>query len=385
MKGLGRSRSAGVWGTVFPRHVELDTGGGLVNRQNLRTILCKCGTACPAISSIQRLSPVASLASTHPERRLVAFEHRHLVDRGPYAPQHGGHSGGCWCGCYWGALRPTVSQLRNALPVGRWMLVGGMRRPGVAWQTIGSGLVATGRALMPTLVRSWRRLWGKRPARLEWAGMAVGLCGLALSGTGRQFQRLYGWFAGHGGATLSWSLGLVLPPTRRPLAAGSMGFASKMLCIGAVLMQISLALGEQCPWLPQAMAAAAWACLVVFGSRIAFNAYVYLLAHTSSVLATRYAFVSPETALFLGTVLAEKIVRWGEWIPSGIIPVGVLLIMAAKCQQEKKPPALAHCVSQGLPPDHKIVEKTLFFTGAVAIFTVASGLSVRQQSRRQVN
>jgi hypothetical protein len=32
--------------------------------------------------------------------------------------------------------------------------------------------------------------------------------------------------------------------TRLPLAAGPTGFASEMLCGGAVLMQISIALGE---------------------------------------------------------------------------------------------------------------------------------------------
>jgi hypothetical protein len=46
------------------------------------------------------------------------------------------------------------------------------------------------------------------------------------------------------GAAWMWSLGSVQQTTRLPLAAGPTGFASEMLCGGAVLMQISIALGE---------------------------------------------------------------------------------------------------------------------------------------------
>lgn len=56
-----------------------------------------------------------------------------------------------------------------------------------------------------------------------------------------------------------------------------------MLCGGAVLMMISLALGEQktfvqnLPLKPEAVAA--WACLAVFSSLVAFSACLCLLAH----------------------------------------------------------------------------------------------------------
>jgi drug/metabolite transporter (DMT)-like permease len=229
-----------------------------------------------------------------------------------------------------GEKLPTVSLWRNAFIVGSLMLAGGMGLVAVASQTISSGLIATFIAVVPMLVSGWGLLWGKRPARLEWAGMAVGLCGVLLLVRGASFSASTVGLMAIGGATLAWSLGSVLQTTRLPLAAGPMGFASEMLCGGAVLMLISLILGEQFSWPPQPLAIAAWVYLVVFGSLIAFSAYLYLLARASPALATSYAFVNPVIALLLGVVLAGEVVSFGEWMASGIILAGVLLIFVAK-------------------------------------------------------
>lgn len=232
-----------------------------------------------------------------------------------------------------GEKLPTVSQWRNALIVGTLMLAGGMGLVAVASQTIGSGLIATFIAVVPILVSGWGLLWGKRPARLEWAGMTVGLCGVLLLVRGSSFSASTVGLMAITGATLAWSLGSVLQTTRLPLAAGPMGFASEMLCGGAVLMLISLILGEQFSWPPQPVAALAWVYLVLFGSLVAFSAYLYLLAYASPAIATSYAFVNPVIALLLGVVLGGEVVHAGEWIASGVILAGVLLIFAAKTRQ----------------------------------------------------
>jgi drug/metabolite transporter (DMT)-like permease len=132
------------------------------------------------------------------------------------------------------------------------------------------------------------------------------------------------------GATLAWSLGSVLSTTRLPLAPGPAGFASEMLCGGAVLMALSLAMGEQFVGPPQRLALAAWIYLVVFGSLVAFSAYLYLLAHASPALATSYAFVNPLIALALGVLLGGEVLSGGEWAACGVILAGVLLIFRGK-------------------------------------------------------
>jgi drug/metabolite transporter (DMT)-like permease len=225
---------------------------------------------------------------------------------------------------------PTAREWRNALIVGTLMLGGGMGLTATASQYVGSGLIATFIAVTPMMVCGWGLLFGQRPGRLELAGMAVGLAGVLLLVRGASFSASPIGIACIAGATLAWSLGSVLQTSKLPLAAGPVGFASEMLCGGAVLMLISLALGEQFSWPPQPLATAAWLYLVVFGSLVAFSAYLYLLANASPAMATSYAFVNPLIALFLGVAVASETVTGGEWIACGVVLAGVFLIFRGK-------------------------------------------------------
>jgi drug/metabolite transporter (DMT)-like permease len=225
---------------------------------------------------------------------------------------------------------PSAREWRNALAIGALMLGAGMGLTASAEQHIGSGLVAAFIAITPMLVCGWGLLFGQRPHRLEFAGMAVGVAGVLLLVRGASFSASPAGLACLGGATLAWSLGSVLQTTKLPLAPGPTGFASEMLCGGAVLMLLSLAMGEQFRAPPQPLALAAWAYLVVFGSLVAFSAYLYLLAHASAAVATSYAFVNPVIALALGVLVGKEALSGGEWLACGVILTGVLLIFRGK-------------------------------------------------------
>lgn len=225
---------------------------------------------------------------------------------------------------------PSLAQWRNALVVGALMLGAGLGLLASAEQHIGSGLIAAFIAVVPMMVCAWGLLFGLRPNRLEAGGMALGTVGVLLLLREASFSASPEGVVSIVAATLAWSLGSVLSTTRLPMAPGASGFASEMLCGGAVLMLISLALGEQPSWPPQPLALAAWLYLVVFGSLVAFSAYLYLLAHASPAMATSYAFVTPLIALFLGVVLANEVVTRGEWIACGVILAGVFLIFRGK-------------------------------------------------------
>jgi drug/metabolite transporter (DMT)-like permease len=225
---------------------------------------------------------------------------------------------------------PTRGEWRNALLVGTLMLGGGMGLTASAEQHIGSGLIAAFIAVVPMLVCGWGLLFGQRPHKLEFAGMAVGVAGVLLLVRGASFSASPAAFASIAAATLAWSLGSVLSTTRLPLAPGPAGFASEMLCGGAVLMLLSLGMGEQFGGSPQPLALAAWAYLVVFGSLVAFSAYLYLLAHASPAVATSYAFVNPVIALALGVFVADEALSRGEWLACAVILAGVFLIFRGK-------------------------------------------------------
>ncbi len=230
---------------------------------------------------------------------------------------------------------PTGREWRNALVIGTLMLGGGMGLTASAEQHIGSGLIAAFIAVVPMLVCGWGLLFGQRPSRLEFAGIVVGAAGVLLLVSGASFSASPAGLAAIAGATLAWSLGSVLSTTRLPLAPGAAGFASEMLCGGAMLMLISLALGEQFTGPPQPLALAAWLYLVVFGSLIAFSAYLYLLAHASPAMATSYAFVNPVIALLLGVAFASERVTPQEWLACGVVLLGVFLIFRGKTASAK--------------------------------------------------
>jgi drug/metabolite transporter (DMT)-like permease len=234
-----------------------------------------------------------------------------------------------------GAALPSRLQWRNALVVGTLMLGGGMGLTAVATQSIGSGLIATFIAVVPMMVSGWGLLLGQRPSKLEFAGMLVGLGGIVLLVQGAGFSASTAGLAAICGATLMWSLGSVLQTTRLMLASGPSGFASEMLCGGAVLLLISTLVGEEFAWpvayTPEVLRAfAAWAYLVAAGTLIAFSAYLYLLANTRPAIATSYAFVNPVIALLLGMALAAEQVSAQEWLACGVILLGVALILRGK-------------------------------------------------------
>ena len=231
-----------------------------------------------------------------------------------------------WRGAAW----PTRPQWRNALVVGTLMLGGGMGGTAVAEISVGSGLVVAFIAVVPLMIAALNLIWGVKPGRLELAGIVVGLAGVLMLTQGAGFQASPAGLAAIAIACITWSVGSVLSQRSLPLAPGAMGFASEMLCGGAVLMALSWVAGEQPQWPPQPAAVAAWFYLVVAGSLIAFNAYMVLLAQASAGLASSYTFVNPVIAMLLGITIGGEVVSGGEWMATGVILAGVVLLMWGK-------------------------------------------------------
>jgi len=223
---------------------------------------------------------------------------------------------------------PDRRQWRNALLVGALMLGGGMGSVAVAEQTVGSGLVVVFIAVVPLLIVLINLFWRVVPGRLEVAGIGVGLVGVVMLTRGAGFQASPAGLIAMITACSCWSLGSVLCQRALPLAPGAMGFASEMLCGGAVLLLLAGATGESFHWPPQPLAVWAWAYLVVFGSLLAFNAYMVLLAKASAGLAASYTFVTPVIAMLLGVAFGGETITPQEWAAAGVVLAGVLLLIA---------------------------------------------------------
>lgn len=227
---------------------------------------------------------------------------------------------------------PDGRQWRHALVIGALMLGGGMGSVAVAQQTVGSGIVVVFIAVVPLLIVLINLFWRVIPGRLETAGIGIGLAGVVMLTRGAGFQASPAGLLAMLAATSCWSLGSVLSQRSLPLAPGAMGFASEMLCGGAVLMALAAMTGETFSWPPEPLAAWAWLYLVVFGSLLAFNAYMVLLARASAGLAASYTFVNPVIAMLLGVAFGGEVITGWEWTSAAVVLAGVLLLIAPRRQ-----------------------------------------------------
>jgi drug/metabolite transporter (DMT)-like permease len=98
-------------------------------------------------------------------------------------------------------------------------------------------------------------------------------------------------------------------------------------------MALSLAFGEKMAGPPPAEAIWALAYLVVFGSIVAFSAYLYLLCRVRPALATSYAYVNPVVAVALGVGLVGEPISWVGLVAMVIIVSAVGLVVMGRERQ----------------------------------------------------
>lgn len=229
-----------------------------------------------------------------------------------------------------GQAMPTLIQWRNALVVGSLMLAANVGGVAYAEQTLASGLVVAFIAIVPALITVASLPFGIRPTRMEVIGIALGFFGVLLLVRGAGFTSSPIGVLAIVTAAVGWSSGSVLSQHVLRLAPASAGFASAMLCAGGVLTTLSLLTGETCTWPPQSLAVGAWLYLSLFGSVIAYSAYMTLLATTRPALATSNSFVNPVIAMLLGVSLGGEVVTTGEWVAVGIIVLGVTVLVLSR-------------------------------------------------------
>jgi drug/metabolite transporter (DMT)-like permease len=225
---------------------------------------------------------------------------------------------------------PTFVEWRNATIVGALMLGGGMGGTAYAEQSVASGLVVAFIAVTPALMTVASLPFGVRPSRLELVGIGVGILGVFLLAHGAGFAASPAGLVAIASACVAWSVGSVLSQHLFPLATSAVGFSSEMICGGIVLLMMSLLTGESVHWPPQSLAAAAWVYLVVFGSLIAFCAYMVLLGSTSPALASSYSFVNPVVAMLLGVSFGGESITTYEWLVASIIIAGVTAVVLGR-------------------------------------------------------
>ncbi len=228
---------------------------------------------------------------------------------------------------------PTRKEWLGAAAVGVLLLTIGNVAVAIAQKTVSTSAAAMAIATVPLWIALFSSFWGESPNRREWLGILLGMLGAVVLSTGGALQ------ASPQGAllivlaTVAWAFGSVWGK-HLPMPRGVMGSAAQMVMGGAVLVLLSLLLGEA--WPAKITEKSIWSMLflIFFGSIIAYSAYQYLLKTVRPALATSNTFVNPVVAMFLGIWLANEVIDVQEIVALVIIIAGVLLVMPFKAKSE---------------------------------------------------
>jgi len=134
-------------------------------------------------------------------------------------------------------------------------------------------------------------------------------------------------------ASLTWAVGSIysrhVPMPRSAVLATGM----EMLTASAGLALLALLHGDFSTLAGEArislLSIAGWLYLVVFGSIVAFTAYVWLLRVSTPARVSTYAYVNPVVAVLLGYAIAGEPLTTRMMVAAAVIVSGVVLITLA--------------------------------------------------------
>ena len=253
-----------------------------------------------------------------------------------------------------GILRVPPRRLLPAGVVGVLLLTCGNGGVAVAEQTVPSGLAALLVAGVPLWLVCLRLLARDSPRRATIAGTALGFAGiaiLALPGSHPAGTALWGILLIIG-ATICWSSGTFATP-RVPMPSNAFVAATyEMVAAGVVLLAAGAAVGEADRVHLAAVPPRAWlalAYLIVFGSLVAFSAYVWLLGNAPLSLIATYPYVNPVVAVILGALILGEQVTPPILIGGAVVVAGVGLVVSVE-RPRRQAGQLADQASQADPP-----------------------------------
>lgn len=228
-----------------------------------------------------------------------------------------------------GAPKPAKGEWGPASIVGLFLLLGGNGLVVFGQKTVPSGLaslIVAGVALWMALFEALRP-GGRWPSRPVAVGLLGGFAGVAL---------LIGpWNGGIDpvgaaalvGATISWALGSIYARGARLPKSAFVATAVEMMAGGGALLVLGLLTGQAAELNLAAVSTkslVAMGYLAVFGSMVAFTAYVWLLSVRPASLVATYAYVNPVVAVALGGIFLHE-----QLTPRMIIAAGAIVASVA--------------------------------------------------------
>jgi drug/metabolite transporter (DMT)-like permease len=221
-----------------------------------------------------------------------------------------------------------------AFTVGALLIAGGNGSVVLAERTVPSGTVALIFALVPLWLALWDRFVGHQRLRAQVVvGLVLGFAGAALLVDDARLGGvpLSGLLLAVA-ASVSWAGGSLAARGARLPHRPFVGNAMVMMAGGAISLVWGIARGELALLEPDRFSTAsllALGYLVVFGSWIAFSAYLWLLRNARTSLVATYAWVTPMLAVYLGHLLVDEPLRGRSLLAGAVILTAVALTVSA--------------------------------------------------------
>jgi len=236
-----------------------------------------------------------------------------------------------------GRLRVTRKELLGCATVGLLLPV------------LGNGLVSVGEnkgapsgvtalliASAPLMIAIFRFAAGDRPKAMSVVGLLLGFVGLA-------YLVLEGRHAGGvdrvpiGAALIvlfastCWAFGSWVQPHLTLPDDAFVMTVHEMWTGGLVMLVVGALSGERLDLSSySANTYLAWGYLVVFGSMVAFSAYVWLLGNAPISLVATYAYVNPVVAVALGALILDEPITSAVLVGGAVIVVAVAIVISVE-------------------------------------------------------
>jgi drug/metabolite transporter (DMT)-like permease len=233
-----------------------------------------------------------------------------------------------------GEKQPTFEEWKNAGIVGTLLLLGGNGVVAWAEQQVPSSIASVLIATVPLWIISFGYLGGaKKPSIGSIVGIIFGLCGIGILVWNS--SKISSQAANIGGilalifASISWSAGSIYSRKAKLPSAPLLSTGVQMI-VGGILLIIAAAFrGEYRGFRITQISNNSWIALgylIVFGSLVAYSAYIWLLKNAEPSVVSTYAFVNPFVAVFLGWLLAGEKIGANALVAAIFIIVAVIII-----------------------------------------------------------
>lgn len=239
------------------------------------------------------------------------------------------------------SLRVGRRELGGAALVGVLLLGVGMSTVGLGQDYVPTGVAALLVAVTPLWIVLLRTFFADRPRPITFLGVGIGLVGVALLvlpgsdiapvGDATVQQRVL-WSLAIVIGSASWATGSFLQQ-RIPTPSDALVMTTyEMVAGGIALILVGSLRGDRLGDFLDATAVswAGWIYLVLFGSLLAFVAFVWLLDNAPISLVSTYAYVNPVVAVALGTLILGEPLTSGVLLGGAVIIGGVMLVVSGE-------------------------------------------------------